>query len=62
MSQTVLVTGASGNVRREVVAALQSFHPKQQIQIASRNAEEKSPEAVINRVNLPPLVLRLVFR
>ncbi|MDZ7692494.1 MAG: NAD(P)H-binding protein [Balneolaceae bacterium] len=34
------MTGASGNVGTEVVLALQSFHPKTNIRIATRNTED----------------------
>ncbi|WP_428236662.1 NAD(P)H-binding protein [Gracilimonas sp.] len=38
--ETVLVTGATGNVGREVVAALQSFHPEADIRVAVRSPKE----------------------
>src|SRR6056297_526389 len=50
MNQRVLVTGASGNVGKEVVSALQSFHPTTNIRITTRNTEDIESSDVVNEI------------
>jgi len=52
MSQRILVTGASGNVGREVITALESFHPDSKIRITSRSSQEAESSATYESVYL----------